>query len=374
MIYLDNAATSRFKPLSMAKPILKTIYNSANFSRATHLDALNIATDIALFRETILKYFNVENTHRTIFTSSCSEALNMAILGYADLYKKPFHIITTAFDHNSSLRPIEHLRLSKKAYYTIIYPNNNLVIDIDSFEKAINANTKLIVINHMSNVTGSYIELNKIKNIAQKYSIPIILDIAQSAGHLSFSLDGIFAACIAPHKGFHAPQGIGCLIIHKNANLAPIKFGGSGINSESLDQPTIIPDGYEVGTLNSPGIIGFINSFNYTINNFETINNKISNLSIYLLDKLFHLKHFSVYSYKDSPIVSIKHNHLVSSKIGEYLNEHNIAVRCGLHCAPLIHAHLGTIKEGLTRISLGYNNEVEDIDKLYECLTTLDNI
>ena len=101
MIYFDNAATSKFKPLIMAKEILKTIYNSSNFSRASHKDALYLATEIALFRQDLLSYFNVLNTHEIIFTASCTDGLNISILGYASYFKKPFHIISTAFDHNS---------------------------------------------------------------------------------------------------------------------------------------------------------------------------------------------------------------------------------------------------------------------------------
>lgn len=374
MIYFDNAATSKFKPLIMAKEILKTIYNSSNFSRASHKDALYLATEIALFRQDLLSYFNVLNTHEIIFTASCTDGLNMAILGYASNFKKPFHIISTAFDHNSSLRPIEHLRLTKKAYYTIIYPDNNLEINIDNIEKSITPNTKLLVLNHMSNVTGSYLNISKIKEISKKYSIPVVLDIAQSAGHLNFSLDGIAAASIAPHKGFHSPQGLGCLIIDKNFNLSPIKFGGSGINSESLSQPNIMPDGYEVGTINAPGIIGFKSGFKYTIENLDKIHSKIDNLSLRLHHKLQSLKNFEIFSYKNSPIISIKHKYFPSSKVSEFLDSKDIATRSGLHCAPIIHSYLGTIKQGLTRISIGYNNSENDIDYLMDMLTFLDNL
>lgn len=373
MIYLDNAATTKFKPKHAMQKLMDLNMDSCNFSRSTHKQALSISQQILDFREYIKSCINV-NSNKIIFTYNCSEALNMAILGHSKIYKKPIHIISTAFEHNSTLRPIHNLYCENKAYYTIIYPEKNLLIDVDKIYKSITDNTKMIVVNHTSNVTSSCIDLDKLKDICSQKKVKLIVDAAQSFGHEFIDFSGIDAMCIASHKALCGPQGVGILILDKNMEILPIKYGGVGINSQDLNQPNIYPDGFEVGTQNAPCILSLFESFKYVYKNKEKINRKICTLSYYLHSKLKSLKNYKVIGIDNAAcflLLSLKSD---QNLLYDYLNENDVYTRFGLHCAPIIHSYLNTIKTGAVRISIGYNNTLDEMDKLVYLLSIFDNI
>lgn len=372
MIYLDNAATSKFKPQSCIDAMTYYLKNSANYSRATHSQACEIFNKVLQFRKYIKETTNACNLNKIIFTHNCTDALNMAILGHAKLYKKPIHIITSAFDHNSTLRPIHYLYKENKAYMSVIYPKKDLTISVDEIYKSITPNTKMIIINHMSNVISSKIDLNKLIDISMQKKVHLIVDSAQSFGHEFIDTKNISALAIAPHKGLHAPQGVGILILNETMEIEPIKFGGSGINSEWLDQPKIYPDGFEVGTQNAPCILATFESYKYTYENSKNINKKIETLSFYLHQKLKEIK--DIKTIGEGATFLILHKNAAQEDLFDFLNKNGICARFGLHCAPLAHSALSTLKSGATRISIGYNNNLNEMDEFISILRAFNKI
>ena len=175
----------------------------------------------------------------------------------------------------------------------------------------------------------------------------------------------------AGHKGLHGAQGTGFLIYNTNYKIFPIRFGGTGTHSESLSQPTAPPEAYESGTLNSAGIIGLGASAEWTYQNLAKISLNTRYLTSELLYGLKQIKNVKLYSSQNTGVISFNFKDYSSTDIGDYLNERDIAVRCGLHCAPLIHTQLGTLESGTVRVSVGYNNSIGDIHTLLKYIDLL---
>jgi len=290
-------------------------------------------------------------------------ALNLAILGTA---KRNGHIITTVLEHNSVLRVLNNLKTTHNISITYLKPNKEGKISTNELTKSIKGSTYLVIINHTSNVTGYTQNLEAIGRICKKHNILFLVDGAQSAGHEKIDMEkqNINMLAIAGHKGLYALQGIGALIIN-NAKVNPIIFGGTGTQSISIKQPTDYPDGLESGTLNLTGILSLNAGITFVENNQEKINSKIEKLTSYLIYELNRIKNIEVFGTSYSGIVSIKIKNTDSNIVSNQLDEkYNIATRSGLHCAPLLHKHLNTLKTGLTRISLSYFNNKREIDKL----------
>lgn len=377
MIYLDNAATSKFKPQSMIDAMNKELMNSANPGRGGHNDSIEAGIKIFNARKQIKSFFNAPDNYEVIFTKNCSEALNLAITGYLSSFRTKVHVITSIYEHNSILRILFYYSSIGKIDVSFIKPmsmsDNISIADIDIL---IRKNTKLIILTQMSNVTGDIIDIESAVKIAHSHGIPILIDTAQSAGHvpLDISLHSVDMIASAGHKGLHGPQGTGFLMLNTNTiKLSPFIFGGTGTQSDSMRQPASMPEGYEVGTLNTPGICGLTESVIWTYHNKQEINNVITEMSNKLYTSLSLRNDVKLYSKYPSPVISFNIGDFTSSEIGDYLNDNNIAVRSGLHCAPLIHKFLGTYTSGTVRVSIGYNNSMSDIDYLISVIDKLLN-
>lgn len=365
MIYLDNAATTYYKPneVKMAVKQAMNLY-TANAGRGGHKMAQLSAEKIFEVREKVLKLFDANN-HECIFTSGCTSALNLAILGSV---KQGGHVITTYLEHNSVLRPLEHLKNSGKIDYTVL---DNL--DIDSFKQAILPNTYLIITTQASNVTGERLNLKEINKICKKYGILHLVDTAQGAGHIFESLNDIDMIAFAGHKGLCGLGGVGGLVVRKGIELKPILFGGTGTMSESLLQPNTIPEGLEAGTLPNIPIISLGAGIDYVTRNKNYILNKEKKLNNEMVEMLKGLDFITPYYAKNSVgVYSFNVGGLDSSFISDYLNEKfGICTRSGLHCAPLVHKHFSTQNRGMVRVSLSCDNTFEDIKKLEIALKSL---
>ena len=281
MIYLDNSSTTFKKPLKVKIAFLKAIFKfSVNPSRASYKKALLGANEIFKTREKLSEYFNAK-PENVIFTSGCPEALNLSILGTA---QKNGHIITTVYEHNSTLRPLEKIKTTHNISVTYLKPNKDGKISIKEITQNIKENTYMIIINHTSNVTGSTQNIEAIGKIAKKHNLLFLVDAAQSAGHEKIDMEkcNINLLTLAGHKGFYSAEGIGALIIN-NAKVNPLILGGTGTHSESLKQPQDYPDGLESGTPNLPGILSLSAGLDF-INKYQNkINTKIKTLTSYLL-------------------------------------------------------------------------------------------
>ncbi|MBE5757500.1 MAG: aminotransferase class V-fold PLP-dependent enzyme [Clostridiales bacterium] len=371
MIYLDNSSTTHKKPLKVKLNSLKGLSNlSVNPTRGGYKLAIKGSTEVFKCREKLASFLGT-TPENVIFTSGCTEALNLAIQGTV---KQKGHIITTIYEHNSVLRVLNNLKKTHNISYTILKPNKNGIINTKDIENSIKSNTYMVIINHTSNVTGTTQNVKNIGKVCKKHNLIFLVDGAQSVGHESINMTeyNINLLTIAGHKGLYSPQGIGALLIN-STTVKPIKFGGTGTYSNKIEQPTDYPEGLESGTQNLPGILGLSAGIEFVLKNQDKINNKIYKLTKYLITELNKIKYVKTYgSNPHSGVVSIKIDNIDSSEVSTILSEkYNIYTRSGLHCAPLVHNYFDTTKNGLTRISLSYFNKLSEIKKLITAITNI---
>ncbi len=367
MIYLDNSATTRNKPPQVISEVTKALTNlSANPGRSGHVASLLAAIAVGEVRENICQFVNAPRAENIIFTQNCTDALNLAILGSA---KQGGHVITTAFEHNSTLRPLCELEKNGIIELTIVQPKNAFEITREDIEPYIKPNTYLITTVHISNVDGAKADVKNIGKLCKEKDILYLVDGAQSGGHecINMQKDNISLLALAGHKGLYGPQGIGVLAINDNVELKPIRFGGTGTASISTLQPTEFPECFESGTIATPNILGLGAGIKFVQKNQKEINEKIEKLTKKLILKLKNIENIKIYTELNNlnGVIAFNIKDIESAIVSEYLNEkYQICVRSGLHCAPLKHKHLGTIEQGVVRVSLSYFNTEEEINKL----------
>lgn len=371
MIYLDNAATTHKKPFKTHWAIFKalTTYN-ANPSRGSHNLSIKAGLKVEECRERIKDFVNAPNSASVVYTYNCTEAINYALQG---TLQKNDHVIITTFEHNAVLRTLHSLK-NKKITYSIATPNKQGNITLEEIKQKITTKTKMIVVNHTSNVIGRTTNLKPIGDFCKLNNIIFMVDCAQSAGHEQIDMltNNINFIALAGHKGLFGTQGIGALVIN-NVTPNPIKFGGSGSNSENPTMPDYYPDKLEAGTINTLGILALDGGISYVQKNFDKINKKTQKLTNILLDYLLNNKNYVVYSnYDCSGVVSFNHKKHETNEMVDYLNKHKICVRGGLHCAPLAHKYLKTLKTGTVRVSISCFNTLNEIKKLIKVLKNLD--
>lgn len=371
MIYLDNAATSKFKPKCMFDAMFCQLGDSANPGRGGHNDSLDCAIKINDTRSALKALTGADDGYGLVFTSGCTEALNLAIFGYL-CDKKGANVVATVFEHNSVLRPLERLVrqnvLKEVRYASPSDPSQS--VSADDVAKLADADTAMIIVNHVSNVNGATADVEGIGAFAKDRNIPFLVDGAQSLGHLRVNVKkcNISMLAGAGHKGLHGSQGTGFLIISDDIKLHPIRFGGTGTFSESLLQPEDVPEGLESGTMNTAGIIGLRAAAEWTYDNFDRINRHIAYLSSQTLYGLSKIKDVEIYTKTLSGVISFNVRGKDSTDVADYLNDNDVAVRSGLHCAPLAHDFLGTKDRGTVRISLGYNNNSYHVSRTLELI------
>ncbi len=357
MIYFDNSATTFYKPPEVINAVANTLkFLSVNSGRSSHRLALSAEKLISNTRGKVAELVNCDS-ERVIFTSGCTEAINLAIFGS----NITGNVVTTVTEHNSVLRPLNELKRGGRISLTYAAPVEDAII------KAITPSTSLVAISHVSNVTGKVLDVERIGNYCGRKGIKFLVDGAQSLGYRKIDMkkSSISYLAAAPHKGLHAAQGIGFLAISPDVKLRPIKMGGTGTSSMSLLQPTDIPEGLEAGTLNTPGIASLNAAISYTNKNFEVNRVRLSELHSYAVERLKTVKNLRIYSdiQSMSGIISFNLPELTSMEVANILSEqYDIAVRSGLHCAPLTHKYYGTENTGMVRMSLGIDNTYKEID------------
>ena len=368
MIYFDNAATTYYKPLQVKQEVNKAMnLYTANAGRGSHKLAQLSAGKIFDVREKMLKFFNANN-HTCIFTSGCTSALNLAILGSA---KAGGHVITTYLEHNSVLRPLQHLKDKGVIDYTVLDD-----ISEASFEHAIKTNTYMIVNTLASNVTGQRLNVKMINGVCKKHNLIHLVDTAQGAGHIFEDISMVDMIAFAGHKGLYGLGGVGGLIVNNNIKLKPIIFGGTGTMSESLIQPDVAPEGFESGTLANIPIISLGAGVDYVNENKKYITTKEDQINRYMRNMLDGLDFITPYYDKDSVgVYSFNVMDYDSGFVSDYLGQKfGICTRSGLHCAPLVHKHFGTLDRGMVRVSISSDNTIEEINVLKRALLSLKDV
>lgn len=366
MIYLDNAATTFPKPASVYKNVMEAMTKyGANPGRGSHAMAIEGAKVIYETRELLAELFNLDDPMKAIFTFNATDSLNIAIKG---ILNTGDHVVTTEMEHNSVLRPLKELEKTG-VENTIVKCASDGTINLKDLENAIKDNTKLIVTTHVSNLTGTIFPIEEIGKISKKYGVLYLLDSSQGAGVLNIDLKKYNIDFLAApgHKGLLGPQGTGVLLINNDIELRQLKEGGTGSQSSSLEHPNFYPDKLEAGTHNLPGIAGLNAGIKYILNKgTESIYRHEKNLLDIFIKELRNNPKIKIYGPESiehrSGVVSVNIEGMDSSEVANLLDSsYNIAVRPGLHCAPLAHKAIGTEKLGAVRFGVGPFNKKADI-------------
>ena len=357
MVYFDNAATTRFKPISVTTAVVKHVVKSANPGRSSHDESINAFLAIDDCREEIARRFFAG---RTIFTKNCTEALNLAING-SGLKNR---VVTTVMEHNSVLRPLYKLSKLGMIELVIVQPKDGDIIA--PVLNAVNKNTSAVIVSAMSNVTGHIIDIDELSNKIKSQSDALfICDMAQAAGHVQYKFDCVDMAAFAGHKSLHGIQGTGFLLVKDHIRLEPLIMGGTGSSTTSLESPKSIPDGMEAGTLNTPGIVALCRGIKWTYRYFDRLNRRIEKVFLHMKEVFERIDNLLLIA-AENGIITANIMGMDSSDFAAKLNDNGIAVRSGLHCAPLAHKYLMTEKSGAVRFSIGYNNDLSDAERAIE--------
>ena len=379
LVYLDNSATSWPKPQGVVEAIRKAIEKyGANPGRSGHKLAIEAARIIYQTREALAELFGLEDPERIILTKNVTEALNLVLYGFL---KPGDHVITSSMEHNSVMRPLRDLE-KKGVEVTQIRASEKGEIDPRDLLKSIRKNTKLVVLVHISNVTGTIMPVEEILKITKDHGIPLLLDAAQSAGTIPINLRELPVDLLAftGHKGLFGPQGTGGLVINTEGleeKIEPLMRGGTGSKSEEEEQPEFLPDKYESGTPNTPGIAGLGEGVRFILKEgINRIMEKKEKLTLKLLEGLKEIKGVKLYGSLDPKkqigIVSFNVEGKSPSEVSYLLDEkYNILSRPGLHCAPSAHKTIGTFPFGTVRFSVGYFNTEEEIEYALQAVKNL---
>jgi cysteine desulfurase / selenocysteine lyase len=371
MIYLDNAATSFPKPKETIEHLNRFATEiGGNPGRSGHSLSVEAARVMFEAREKLTEFIHGDDSERLIFTQNGTESLNLAILG---LIKERDHVITTSLEHNSVMRPLMFLMKERGVELSITQCDQTGSLDTDTLAKMIRKDTKAVIINHGSNVIGSTQPIGEIKQVIG--DMLLIVDACQTIGTIPVDIekDNIDIICFSCHKSLFALQGLGALYIRKGLELTPLKFGGTGSKSESVEHPEFLPDKYECGTPNTPGIASLLGGLSFIKNEGLT---KISQRKRTLRDRVFRglsgLDRITVYgdNRKNSvlPVISFNIDGKLPSEVGYVLNQQEIYARVGLQCSPMAHKTIGTFPGGTVRVSPGYFTSDEDIDIFLEAV------
>ncbi len=375
MIYFDNSATTYPKPLLVSKAMAESMKKyGANPGRSGHSMSRISGTEIEKCRKVAADMFGVGNSNNVAFTLNCTQALNMVIKG---ILKEGDHVVTSCIEHNAVMRPLNKLKKDGLITYTTaqVYPLSN-DMTVDSFRKAINSKTRLIVCTHASNVWGIKLPIERLAALAKIYGIPILVDAAQSGGLISINLKDSYIdfLCLAGHKGLYGPMGTGMLITKKAEILDTIIEGGTGTDSMILCQPKAMPQKFESGTPNMCGISGLKAGMEFVMS--KGVSNIVTHehaRMLRLYDNLQKIKGVKLYMPRpDSryfvPLLSFNIEGYVSDEVGKILDRSGIEVRTGLHCAPKAHEFAGSTKMGAVRVSPSIFNTKAEIDRLIDVI------
>lgn len=361
MVYFDNAATTNRKPQSVYSAVNNAmLLNSANPGRSGHDLSVKASELVFKVREKTANFFNAESFENVVFTENCTMSLNIAIKG---LFNMGDHIIISDLEHNSVSRPVYDLK-KKGVEIDIFETDSDEEVLINNIKRLIKSNTKGIICTHGSNVFGILLPIKRIGEICKQNNLIFIVDAAQTAGIENIDVKdfNIDCLCIAPHKGLYAPMGTGLLIT--NDKPEPLILGGTGSVSVSVIQPSFLPDKYESGTLNVPGIAGIGAGIDFVKRNKREIVNRETKIVDYLHNQLRKNSNVILYNKPDIPVLSFNLAGESSTDVSSYLNRNKICVRAGLHCAPLAHKKFGTLEQGTVRISPSCFNNLSEAERL----------
>lgn len=366
MIYLDNAATTMHKPKEVIDAVVEAMTSLGNAGRGANEASLSAARIIYDAREKLCRFFNGEDPRQIVFTSNSTESLNIAVKG---LLEPGDHVITTMLEHNSVLRPLYEME-KKGVALTIIKADKRGRFSLEEMEAAIRPETKMIVCTNGSNLTGNYVDIGKVGEMAHRHDVLFVVDASQTAGVFPIDVRNmqVDVLCFTGHKGLLGPQGTGGMYVREGLAIRPLKSGGSGVQTYSKTHPREMPTALEAGTLNGHGIAGLRAGVEYIKNTgLDTIRAREQELMWRFYEGVKEIPGVTVYGDFDSrercAIVSLNIGDYDSSEVSDaLLTEYGISTRPGGHCAPLMHEALGTVEQGAVRFSFAHSNTEEEVD------------
>lgn len=366
-LYLDNAATTFPKPEAVYRAMDRTLRETGvSPNRGGYRQSLDASRILFEARESLAELFGIADSSRIIITHSATESLNLAIKG---ILKPGDHVVTTTMEHNSVARPL-HEAAAAGVELTWVSGDANGYVSAESILQALTPQTRLVAMTHCSNVTGALNPAAEIGALLKERGVTFLLDASQSAGSVPIDIPSLQVDLLAApgHKGLYGPQGTGFLYIAEDIVLKPLMVGGTGGGSSELTQPDSLPERYESGTHNIAGIAGLKAAAEFIASwGIDAVQRHEMVLVSRLLEGLAAINGVKVFNMTlaqpRGSVVSFTLNGVDPATIGFVLDrDFAIAVRVGLHCAPLAHRTIGTFPEGTVRVSPGIFNTTEDID------------
>ena len=377
-IYLDNAATSFPKPAGVSQR-MKDYLDSvgATVNRSVYSSAQDAGLVLLTLRERLAKLFHFDDPTYVILTPGMTAGMNMVIKGFL---KSGDHCLVSSMEHNAVMRPIQQLTECGISFDRIPCDREGF-LDIDAIEGMIRPNTRLLVMAHGSNVSGTVQDAERVGKICAAHGIAFVLDAAQTAGHIDvdFYKFGLSALCVPGHKGLLGPGGIGAMLLRKDfaAQLTPLIAGGTGSASDSELLPTYMPDRFESGTPNMPGVYGWEAAMAFLD---ETGVEKLHAHEMALTERFLNgLKDIDTVRLAGTwdldrrvGVVSVDFKNIDNAEAAYRLEtEYGILTRCGLHCAPSAHKSLDTFPQGTVRFAVGFASTEEDVDTALEAIRVI---
>jgi cysteine desulfurase / selenocysteine lyase len=357
-LYFDNAATSWPKPRSVPRALARAIRRGGgNPGRSGHRKAIEAGRLVVSAREALAELFHVDDPSHIVFTKNATEALNTALLG---LLRPGDRVVTTCMEHNSVLRPLEALA-ARGVSVDVVPAGPGGEVDADAVRSRVAPGTRLVCVTHASNVCGAINDVGRIGAWCRGQGVPFLVDAAQTAGCIPIDVERMCIDLLAfsGHKGLLGPQGTGGLFVRDETTLEPLTRGGTGSNSDREDQPVFMPDRFESGTLNVPGLAGLREGVRWILERgVEAIQEHDARLRQRFIEGISGETRMRAYegavSTPHTGVASVTIEGSSPSDIGERLERrYGILTRIGLHCAPRAHKTLGTFPGGTVRLSWG---------------------
>lgn len=368
-IYFDNGSTSFPKAPGVAEAISDLLTRGAfNINRGNYEGAYEVADIVLETREQLAELFHAKDSRQVVFTPGITYSLNYFLKG---LLRKGDHVLVSSMEHNAVMRPLKQLE-KQGVLYDEVLADKEGVVSAEQIEQQIREATKAVVILHASNVCGTVLPIEEIGAVCKKHALYFAVDSAQSAGTLEINMERSHIDFLAftGHKGLLGPQGIGGFLISDCLDrvLEPLIAGGTGSQSDSLELPEQLPDKYESGTMNLPGIIGLHAALSYLEKEgIQKIHQKKMELTRYFLEQVRQFSEIRVIGMQGiegrTAVVSLDFTHKDNAMIAFELEQnYGIMTRVGLHCAPEAHKTLGTFPQGTVRFAFSTWNTKEEVD------------
>ncbi len=369
MIYLDNAATTKYKP--------EEVYNAFNYyvreigvspGRGSYQLGIEASRMLYQARKTVAEYFGLSEAN-VIFTKNSTEAINMFFRGFL---KQGDHVVITCYEHNAILRPLHEMKLKGIIDYSVISREDLILSPQEIYDKYVKSNTVLFETTLASNLTGRIVFNPEVLIYMKEKGINTFVDSSQGAGKIELSMkeDGIDYLAFTGHKDLLALPGVGGLVCTRKPAWKPLLQGGTGVLGDSYVNPDVFPEAYEAGTLNMPAIWSLKVALDWLKDNKKQCATEEQIITQYFIDGLDKIRNVVLYDkeFQRVGVIGLNINGMKSNEVVQYLDENDICTRGGIHCAILAHEALNTKEIGVVRFSIGLNNTKSDIDRVLEVI------